>query len=130
MSGHTKRIEIRWSDLDAFGHVNHARFATFLEEARDEWLQRVVGPALDDFLIRRIEIDFLSQLVHADDVVDATVALERIGTSSLVTSERIVVAGGGRLAATATCVLVHTGPEHVRAEPIGLDLRALLLPGA
>jgi len=126
MTAHTKRIEIRWSDLDAFGHVNHARFATFLEEARDEWLQLAVGDAINAFLIRRLEVDYLSQLVHADDLVDATIELERIGTSSLVTTERITVAGDARLAATARCVLVHTGPGHDRSEPIADDLRAAL----
>jgi acyl-CoA thioester hydrolase len=126
MTAHTKRIEIRWSDLDAFGHVNHARFATFLEEARDEWLQLAVGDAINDFLIRRLEVDYLSQLVHADDLVDATIELERIGSSSVVTSERITVAGDGRLAATARCVLVHTGPDHERSEPIADGLRAAL----
>jgi acyl-CoA thioester hydrolase len=30
---HEKRIEIRWRDLDAAGHVNNAVFLTYLEEA-------------------------------------------------------------------------------------------------
>jgi len=27
-------IALRWSDLDAFNHVNNARYLTFLEQAR------------------------------------------------------------------------------------------------
>ena len=31
-------VRVRWSDLDAFGHVNNARTVTLLEEARVAWL--------------------------------------------------------------------------------------------
>src|SRR2546427_4260904 len=49
-----KEIEIRWRDLDGYAHVNHAVYATYLEEARDEWLGRTVAPAAagwDDVLV-------------------------------------------------------------------------------
>ena len=38
---HEKRVEIRWSDVDAYMHVNNAVYATYLEECRDEWVDRV-----------------------------------------------------------------------------------------
>jgi len=38
---YTKRIEIRWRDMDGFGHVNNAVYLTYLEEARDEFYKRV-----------------------------------------------------------------------------------------
>ncbi|WAC57863.1 thioesterase family protein [Gordonia sp. SL306] len=31
-------VGVRWSDMDAFGHINHARMVTLMEEARIEWL--------------------------------------------------------------------------------------------
>lgn len=31
---HVVDVAVRWSDMDAFGHVNHARVVTLLEEAR------------------------------------------------------------------------------------------------
>ena len=42
---HEKRIEIRWRDLDAYRHVNNAVYSTYLEECRDEWLERALGAA-------------------------------------------------------------------------------------
>jgi acyl-CoA thioester hydrolase len=33
-------MQVRWSDLDALGHVNNSRFFTFFEQARVEWLER------------------------------------------------------------------------------------------
>ncbi|AZG46750.1 acyl-CoA thioesterase [Gordonia insulae] len=31
-------VPVRWSDMDAFGHINHARMVTLMEEARVAWL--------------------------------------------------------------------------------------------
>ena len=44
---HEKRLEIRWSDLDAFGHVNNAVYLAYLEECRDEWLDVALCAATD-----------------------------------------------------------------------------------
>ena len=32
------QVPVRWSDMDAFGHINHARIVTLMEEARVAWL--------------------------------------------------------------------------------------------
>jgi acyl-CoA thioester hydrolase len=129
---HLKEIEIRWRDLDAFGHVNHASFVTFLEEGRDEWLDRATGSNDEamSFVIRRVEIDYVSQLVLADDHVRVRVELERIGTSSLTTVEEMHVVGDGRLVARARCVLVYVGAAHEHAVPITPALRARFEPTA
>lgn len=34
---HTE-VTVRWSDMDVFQHINHARMVTLLEEARIPWL--------------------------------------------------------------------------------------------
>ena len=31
-------MDVRWSDMDVFQHINHARMVTLLEEARIPWL--------------------------------------------------------------------------------------------
>jgi acyl-CoA thioesterase FadM len=84
---HEKEIEIRWRDLDAFGHVNHIVFLTYLEEVRDEWLGSVLAdPALVwGYVIARVEIDYRRELTLEDDVIVARCSLERLGTKSAVT---------------------------------------------
>jgi acyl-CoA thioester hydrolase len=105
---HEKTIEIRWHDVDAFHHVNNAVYLTYLEEARDEWLERVLGrnsESLWDFVLARVAIDYVSELTHEDDVVLARCRLEGIGTSSFRTKEQLL-APNGRLAAEAEAVVV------------------------
>ena len=115
---HEKRVEIRWKDVDAFGHVNNAVYATYLEECRDEWLDVVLGDAEAawDFVIARLAIDFRRELRLEDDAVEVRCRLERIGTSSVSTREEIVVRGAP--AAEAECVLVARDRERGGSRPL------------
>ena len=116
---HEKRIEIRWRDLDAFGHVNNAVYLTYLEEVRDEWLERALGESGDlwDFVIARVAIDFRSELTQADDVVAVRCGLRRIGTSSVGTREEIRISDG-RISAEAEAVLVARDRESGQSRPL------------
>ena len=40
---HEKRIEIRWRDLDSYGHVNQAVYLTYAEEVLDDWFRTKLG---------------------------------------------------------------------------------------
>src|SRR5438477_2532778 len=122
---HEKEIEIRWRDLDAFGHVNHIVFLTYLEEVRDEWLGRVLAdPALVwGYVIARVEIDYRRELTLEDDVIVARCSLERLGTKSVVTSESLLTRGGDT-AAEAKAVLVAREAEAGQARVLSADERA------
>jgi acyl-CoA thioester hydrolase len=124
---HEKQIEIRWRDQDAYGHVNNAVYLTYLEEVRDEWLERALGEAGDawGYVTARVAIDFRRELRQDDDAVIARLWLTRIGTSSLTTREEIVTAAG-ELAAEAEAVLVARDPETGRSRPLSEPERAAL----
>ncbi|HYY77190.1 MAG TPA: thioesterase family protein [Gaiellaceae bacterium] len=127
---HEKEIEIRWRDLDAYGHVNHAVFATYFEEARDEWLERTLGPAGDawDYVVARVAIDYRRELTLGDDRVSARCGLGSLGTSSIRTREELVIVGG-EVAAEAEAVLVARDPETRRPRPLTDDERSRLEAG-
>jgi acyl-CoA thioester hydrolase len=122
---HEKEIEIRWRDLDAFNHVNHVVFLTYLEEVRDEWLGRVLAePALVwGYVIARVEIDYRRELTLEDDAIVARCSLERLGTKSVVTSESIVTRGG-EISAEAKAVLVARDEQTGQSRVISDDERA------
>lgn len=122
---HEKEIEIRWRDLDAFGHVNHIVFLTYLEEVRDEWLGRVLSdPALVwGYVLARVEIDYKRELKLADDAVIARCALERLGTKSVTTTESVFTRDG-ETAAEAKAVLVARDEETGRSRVISDEERA------
>ena len=124
---HEKRIEIRWRDLDAYNHVNNAVYLTYLEEARDEWLERTLGSgdAAWDYVLARVAIDFRRELRQDDDEVVASCALARLGNSSVTTREELRTRDG-ELAAEAEAVLVARDPGSGQTRPLSDDERAAL----
>jgi acyl-CoA thioester hydrolase len=124
---HEKEIEIRWRDVDGYGHVNNAVFLTYLEEARDEWLERALGPDGDawDYVIARVEVDFRRELTLADDRVVSRCELQSLGTSSVRTHEELVTIDG-EVAAEAEAVLVARDRETRRSRPLNERERAAL----
>jgi acyl-CoA thioester hydrolase len=122
---HEKRIEIRWRDQDPYGHVNNAVYLTYLEEVRDEWLERTLGDegALWDFVIARVVIDFRRELTQSDDSVLARCELASIGNSSIRTSETLRTEAGV-LAAEAEAVLVARDRESGSSRPLSAAERA------
>ncbi|MFC3384598.1 acyl-CoA thioesterase [Couchioplanes azureus] len=64
---------VRWSDMDAYGHVNNARFLTLYEEARVAMFfvgARAQGLTSfeDGIVISRHEIDYLRPVDYGDSV--------------------------------------------------------------
>src|SRR5690606_33457177 len=41
-------ISVRWRDMDAMGHVNNAKYVSYLEEARVRWMLGVEGVSMND----------------------------------------------------------------------------------
>ncbi len=119
MSTHEKRIEIRWRDVDAYRHVNNAVYATYLEEGRDEWLERTLGDVGTpwDYVLARVAIDFRRELRLEDEEVVVSIGLERIGTSSLTLREEIRTRDG-ELAAESEAVLVARDRDTGRSRPL------------
>jgi acyl-CoA thioester hydrolase len=116
---HEKRVEIRWSDVDAYMHVNNAVYATYLEECRDEWVEQAIGEAGDvwDYVLARVAIDFRRELRLEDQEVVVSCALERIGNSSLTLREQIRTRDGD-LAAEAEAVLVARDRDSGDSRPL------------
>jgi acyl-CoA thioester hydrolase len=70
---YTFHCALRWSDLDAYGHVNNARFLTLYEEARVAMMfvgAREAGLTSfeEGIVIARHEVDYLRPVDYGDPV--------------------------------------------------------------
>ena len=64
---------VRWSDMDAYGHVNNARFLTLFEEARVAMFfigarAHGLGSFEEGIVIARHEVDYLKPVDYGDSV--------------------------------------------------------------
>jgi acyl-CoA thioester hydrolase len=117
------QVTVRWRDTDALGHVNHAVFLTYLEEGRDGFYLKILGdPA---YVVVRLEIDLRAEVFHNDRRLTVRIAVERVGTTSLITRETIVNAAG-ELVAEARVVTLRWDAEQRRPIPFDADHRAQL----
>jgi acyl-CoA thioester hydrolase len=105
---HEKRIDIRWRDLDAYGHVNQAVYLTYAEEVLDDWLRARLALApgtVWDYVAARTTIDYRSELRQADVQAVGSVESVVLGTKS-VTATTVLRAPDGRVAAEIELVVV------------------------
>ena len=100
---------MRWSDMDAYGHVNNVVFLTYLEEARVDMLfvmgADLGGQALaDGVLVARHEIDYKAPLVFHSRGVDIVMWVSAVKGASF--EIRYEVRDEDTVFATAASVLV------------------------
>ena len=117
---HEKRIEIRWRDLDSYGHVNQAVYLTFAEEVLDDWFRTKLGrePGVGwDYVARRTTIDYRGELRLADRVAVGSAELARLGTTS-VTARVTLSAPDGRVATELELVIVAIDGKGGAARPL------------
>ena len=103
-------IEVRFRDFDMMGHVNNAVYATYLEQARVEYVEDVVGEQLIDTgaVVADLHLDFERPIDRGADVSVAVRAGE-LGTSSIPLEYEIRV--DGEVAATGETLMVTFDQE-------------------
>ena len=100
-------IELRFSDLDLYGHVNSVLYFTYLETARVKLFSDFFKELTDKHiftLVARAECDYKLPILFGDELIVA-VTVTRIGTSSFDLDYHLHD-GNGKTYATARTTLV------------------------
>ncbi len=112
---------LRWSDMDAFGHVNNGRFLTYFEDARLLWLQALPQPWVSEALaplLAAVQINF-RQPLQWPQTIRIELSTQRIGNSSLTLAHRVIASDNSNVAyADGTSVMVWTDRQTGR--PVAL----------
>jgi len=103
-------IDVRWGDMDAFGHVNNASYFTYCESARIRYFEELgleelhrpgeIGPA-----VVTATCNFQRQ-VHYPATLEVGVRAERIGSKSFHLEYGLFVEGSGEVVADGSSVVV------------------------
>ena len=123
---HETRLQTRWTDFDTLGHVTHAAYPVFLDEARDAVLTATVGPFSEfAWVIAHVSLDYKREIVQGTREVVVRSRIAEVGRTSL-TFEQEVLGSDGELAAACRSVLVAWDRDARAARPIDERERALL----
>ena len=110
--------KLRFADTDSNGHISNAVFAVCCQNARMELLHnphRVPMPINAQFVIARLEIDFLGEMNWPGQVVIGS-RCDHLGRSSLLMTQALFV--DGRCAANARSTVVLMDRVTRRAAPL------------
>ncbi|MEE1802553.1 acyl-CoA thioesterase [Streptomyces sp. NPDC101062] len=130
MARHTYSCPLRWSDMDAFGHVNNAVFISYLEEARVDFMFRLApGNGSPSFsggsVVARHEIDYKLPLVHRHQPVTIESWVTKINAASLTIAYEIK--DGDQVYVRAATVVVPYDLEAGRPRRITAEEKSYLL---
>lgn len=103
-------VQVRYGDLDAQGHVNNARFSTYLEQARYDYLIILglfSGDSFQEFplILADIHIAFRSP-IFITQKIRVGMRVVRIGNKSITAEFQIEEENTGQVMATAEAVMV------------------------
>ena len=110
---------IRWDDIDAFGHVNNAKYLTYVQESRFLWAPTT------EMVVARAEVDYLEPIYEGGRFYDVNLWVESIGNSSFVLGYEIV-GDNGTIHAKIKTVQVAVSMETKRSRPLSEDERTFL----
>ncbi|WP_144791801.1 thioesterase family protein [Kocuria palustris] len=133
-------IQMRFGDIDSFGHANNVMQLQYFEDARirlgemtledapgvpaGTTYREMVGDRLT--VIGRQEVEYLQQMNYRTDPVEVEVWASHISKSSYVLNYRLQEQGGGTVFAIAQSTTVEVDAETGRPEPLGDEQRAFL----
>lgn len=83
---HSLRLQVRWGDMDALGHVNNAEYLRYFEQSRIAWLEALgyattgkgSGP-----ILAKATVTFLKPIVYPSEI-EVRLHASRVGNTSFV----------------------------------------------
>jgi len=125
---HRTRVEVRFRDLDAYGHVNNAVTTSYVEHGRITYLRDVLGvdpTRLVPLIMASVTVHYTAPIRFGGGVEIGS-RVDWIGRTSLGMAHRLSDADSARELATATTVLVAYDYAQARPIPVPDDWRATL----
>ena len=115
-------IPMRWGDMDAFGHLNNAKYFTYCESARIAYFEAIGlgplrGPEGEAPAVVTATCNFLRQ-VHYPATLEVGVRTVKIGRSSFTLEYGIFPQGGDDPVADGSSVVVWV--DYAAGESVAL----------
>ena len=126
---HSLRLQVRWGDMDALGHVNNAEYLRYFEQSRIAWLEGLGYPVAGQGagpILAKVSVTYLKPVVYPSEL-EIRLYAGKVGNSSFTLLSEIV---NGRDAAErfteGEFVTVWVDYDASKSVPIPDRLRAVL----
>lgn len=117
---HTLPIQLRFNDVDKFGHVNNTVYFSFYDLGKTEYFASVcpgVDWEKDGIVVVHLDANFLSQIFATDHVAVQT-AVSEIGTKSFRLIQRMIDTETGEVKCIGTSIMVAFDLEKHESKPL------------
>jgi acyl-CoA thioester hydrolase len=118
---HKTPIEVRFADVDAFGHVNNAKYLTYVEQARVKYFNDIVDWTYDwskeGIILAKADIDFMQPVLFRDEIVVMT-RCSRLGTKSFDLQYQVMKYKNNEAVLMANCTTVMVAFNYVHKKSI------------
>ena len=125
-------LQVRFSDVDVYGHVNNVKYFEYFQEARICYLRQLLeqAPGLDyvPLVVAQIEVDYKVPILFRPEPYDAWTWVSQVGSSSFVLESEI--RNGETLLSRCRVVAVTFDPQAQRSVRPPDAYRELLLAEA
>lgn len=123
-------LQVRFSDVDAYGHVNNVKYFEYFQEARIVYMTRLwsgdsEGSGEVPLVMAQVDVDYRLPILFRTEPYDVNSWVSRVGTSSFVIESEI--RDGETLLSRARVVMVTFDPKTQKAAPAPEEYRELLL---
>lgn len=127
---HRTRLDVRFRDVDAFGHVNNSVFLSYIEQGRIAYLAERLGKPISlqaveelPLILGHLSIDYRSPIFF-NQTVEVETRIDWIGRTSFAMSHRLSAGDDRHLVAEASSVLVCYDYTAARPMPVPDDWRS------
>ncbi|RNM13744.1 acyl-CoA thioesterase [Nocardioides pocheonensis] len=126
-------LKVRWSDVDAYRHVNNVKYIEYFQEARLRYLMHLhrEGDTFGGIVVARTDVDYRRPILFRLEPYEVDSWVSHVGRTSFVIAaeirDRTGSVPGGEVLATSRSVLVGFDQQTQRSAPLTEDHRARLL---
>ena len=124
MARFVHEVHMRWSDMDAFRHINNSAYLAYLEQARVAMFFFRQKGFSEGTVISRHEIDYLRPIVYHPEPLHLELWIEKVGGARFTV--RYEVFDGDSLAARAATQCVTFDFTTDRPRRLVAEERAIL----
>lgn len=102
-------VKVRVNETDMLGHINHASYFTYMEEARLDFLQKLGMEVMDDrftIMLVSAKCDFIRQ-GYFNQLLEVKTTVKKIGNTSFTLENDILEKQSNELIAQGEVTIVY-----------------------